>query len=152
MSLYFSFTLHFLLSTFHCAAAVPRVPAGQWRISRSGANLLCCRRVCAESSGDFRWLSQLRNVELLKLRFGEATLQNCDIMLRDVADSKRANSHVQKKLEAKRTAPVPSGDGWPPYARGRSVRQCLGTVLNEEWAHHGFCVRDLDTLSGREAP
>jgi hypothetical protein len=50
------------------------------------------------------------------------------------------------------TAPVPSGDGWPPYARGRRVRQCLGTVLNEEWAHHGFCVRDLDKLSGQEAP
>jgi hypothetical protein len=45
-------------------------------------------------------------------------------------------------------APVPDGDRWPPYARGRSVRQCLGTVLNEEWAHHGFCVRDLDRLSG----
>ena len=49
------------------------------------------------------------------------------------------------------TAPVPSDDGWPPYARGRSVRQCLGTVLNEEWAHHGFCVRDLAKLSGQEA-
>jgi len=48
------------------------------------------------------------------------------------------------------TAPVPSGDGWPPYARGRRVRQCLGTVLNEEWAHHGFCVRDLDKLAGQE--
>lgn len=43
-------------------------------------------------------------------------------------------------------APVPDGEGWPPYARGRRVRQCLGTVLNEEWAHHGFCVRDLDKL------
>ncbi len=47
-----------------------------------------------------------------------------------------------------RTAPVPDGDRWPPYARGRSVRQCLGTVLNEEREHHGFCVRDLDILSG----
>lgn len=45
-----------------------------------------------------------------------------------------------------RTAPVPDDDGWPPYARGKSVRQCLGTVLNEEWAHHRFCVRDLDRL------
>jgi hypothetical protein len=44
------------------------------------------------------------------------------------------------------TAPIPEGDGWPPYARGRSTRQCLGTVLNEEWAHHGFCVRDIDLL------
>jgi DinB family protein len=44
------------------------------------------------------------------------------------------------------TAPVPDDDRWPPYARGRSVRQCLGTVLNEEHEHHGFCVRDLTIL------
>jgi hypothetical protein len=43
-------------------------------------------------------------------------------------------------------APIPEGEGWPPYARGRSTRQCLGTVLNEEWAHHGFCVRDLNLV------
>jgi hypothetical protein len=48
--------------------------------------------------------------------------------------------------ELAQTAPVPDGEGWPPYAKGRRVRQCLGTVLNEEWAHHGFCVRDLDKL------
>src|SRR6478752_6316098 len=35
------------------------------------------------------------------------------------------------------TAPVPDGEGWPPYARGRTVWQCLETVLNEGWAHHG---------------
>ncbi|MGN6752864.1 MAG: DinB family protein [Intrasporangium sp.] len=44
-------------------------------------------------------------------------------------------------------APVPDDDRWPPYAKGRRVRQCLGTVLNEEWEHHGFCMRDLDKLS-----
>jgi DinB family protein len=44
------------------------------------------------------------------------------------------------------TAPVPDDDRWPPYAKGRTVRQCLGTVLDEDWAHHGFCVRDLDKL------
>ena len=46
-------------------------------------------------------------------------------------------------------APIPDGPGWPPYARGRSVAQCLRTVLNEEREHHGFCVRDLDLLAGR---
>jgi hypothetical protein len=30
------------------------------------------------------------------------------------------------------TAPVPDGDGWPPYARGRRTQQRLGTALNEE--------------------
>src|SRR5215470_13633102 len=43
-------------------------------------------------------------------------------------------------------APIPDNDMWPPYARGRSVRQCLGTVLNEEFEHHQFCVRDLDLI------
>jgi hypothetical protein len=49
------------------------------------------------------------------------------------------------------TAPVPDHDSWPPYAKGRTVRQCLGTVLDEEWAHHGFCKRDLDKLSRQES-
>jgi hypothetical protein len=43
-------------------------------------------------------------------------------------------------------APVPHGPGWPPYARGRSVAQCLRVVFGEEWAHHGFCVRDVDHI------
>jgi hypothetical protein len=46
-------------------------------------------------------------------------------------------------------APVPDDDRWPPYAKGRRVQQCLGTVLNEEWEHHGFCMRDLEKLSRR---
>jgi hypothetical protein len=50
-----------------------------------------------------------------------------------------------------KTAPVPDDDRWPPYAKGRRVQQCLGTVLNEEWEHHGFCVRDLAKLSHRGA-
>ena len=49
-------------------------------------------------------------------------------------------------------APVPDDGRWPPYAGGRRVSECLATVLDEEWAHHRFCVRDLDKLSGREAP
>ena len=48
-------------------------------------------------------------------------------------------------------APVPDDDRWPPYARGRSVRQCLGTVLGEEFEHHQFCVRDLDLIQGSVA-
>lgn len=45
--------------------------------------------------------------------------------------------------ELSAAAPVPEGAGWPPYAKGKSVLQCLHVVLNEEWEHHGFCVRDL---------
>jgi hypothetical protein len=49
-------------------------------------------------------------------------------------------------------APVPDDDVWPPYARGRTIRQCLGTVLNEEWEHHRFTIRDLDLISRRVTP
>ncbi|UNX53954.1 DinB family protein [Georgenia sp. TF02-10] len=50
--------------------------------------------------------------------------------------------------ELSAAAPVPAGPGWPPYAQGSSVLECLRVVLNEEWAHHGFCVRALDLLAG----
>jgi hypothetical protein len=50
-----------------------------------------------------------------------------------------------------RSAPVPDDDRWPPYAKGRRVQQCLVTLLNEEWEHHGFCMRDLDKVMRREA-
>jgi hypothetical protein len=50
------------------------------------------------------------------------------------------------------TAPVPDDDVWPPYARGRTVRHCLGTVLTEQWEHHRFTCRDLDLIAGRHAP
>jgi hypothetical protein len=35
--------------------------------------------------------------------------------------------------------------------RPAQVRQCLGTVLNETFAHHGFCVRDLDLIEAQDA-
>jgi hypothetical protein len=49
--------------------------------------------------------------------------------------------------ELSAVAPVPAGPGWPPYAAGKTVLQCVRIVLNEEHEHHGFCVRDLDLLT-----
>ncbi|KAK3732536.1 hypothetical protein RRG08_030736 [Elysia crispata] len=45
---------------------------------------------------------ELRYLELLKLRFGEAQLHFCEVMLRDVAESRRVNARIQ---EAGKTAP-----------------------------------------------
>ena len=44
-------------------------------------------------------------------------------------------------------APVPDDGRWPPYVTGRTVAQCLRTVLGEELEHHLFCVRDLDVVA-----
>ena len=38
---------------------------------------------------------QRRNLEILKIRFGEAPLQVCEVMLKDMTDSKRIDQHVQ---------------------------------------------------------
>ncbi|SER36402.1 mycothiol transferase [Microlunatus flavus] len=46
---------------------------------------------------------------------------------------------------------VADGPGWPPP--GHTVRQCLLTVLNEEYAHRLFAERDLAVLEeGGEGP
>jgi hypothetical protein len=46
-------------------------------------------------------------------------------------------------------APVPVGVGWPPQGEEHSVLECVQVILDEQWAHHGFCVRDLDLLEGQ---
>ena len=47
------------------------------------------------------------------------------------------------------TEPV-EGPGWPPPV-SFPVRDCLLTVLNEEWHHRLFAERDLDALTGGDA-
>ncbi|KZP01469.1 ubiquitin-protein ligase [Calocera viscosa TUFC12733] len=37
---------------------------------------------------------EIRNVEMLKMRFGEAPLQVCAVMLKDMTDSRRTNTHL----------------------------------------------------------
>ena len=43
---------------------------------------------------DFECTKELKTLELLKIRFGEAALQNAEIMMRDVNDSKRLNTVI----------------------------------------------------------
>ncbi|KAG2307668.1 hypothetical protein Bca52824_027416 [Brassica carinata] len=40
--------------------------------------------------------TEIRTVELLKIHFGEASMQRCEIMLNDLIDSKRVNTNVKK--------------------------------------------------------
>jgi hypothetical protein len=46
----------------------------------------------------------IRTLELLKLRFGEGSLGQCEIMVRDIAESKRINANIHSVI--KRTTPV----------------------------------------------
>lgn len=42
---------------------------------------------------------EIRHLEFLKIRFGDGELHNCEVMLKDVADSKRVNAHIQSLVE-----------------------------------------------------
>ncbi|XP_033110113.1 anaphase-promoting complex subunit 2-like [Anneissia japonica] len=49
------------------------------------------------TSFNFDTARELRYLELLKLRFGESQLHFCEVMLKDVADSKRINANIKEK-------------------------------------------------------
>jgi hypothetical protein len=40
---------------------------------------------------------QRANIEVLKLRFGDAALQVCDVMLKDMTDSRRLDAHFRSQ-------------------------------------------------------
>ncbi|KAL4703261.1 hypothetical protein ACJJTC_009236 [Scirpophaga incertulas] len=65
---------------------------------------------------------EIRYLELLKLKFGESQLHFCEVMLKDISDSKRMNSLIQqdKNLEVvddnfSCNALILSAQFWPPF-------------------------------------
>ncbi|KAG0360267.1 hypothetical protein BG005_011062 [Podila minutissima] len=46
---------------------------------------------------DFQVDREIRQLELLKIRFGEADLHHCEVMLADIAESKRISANIQER-------------------------------------------------------
>ena len=44
---------------------------------------------------------EVRNLELLKLRFGENSMTNCEIMIKDIEDSRRINANIKPTIASK---------------------------------------------------
>lgn len=42
--------------------------------------------------------------------------------------------------------------GYPTDPKRSTVLMCLRVVINEEWEHHRFVVRDLDQIATRKGP
>ncbi|KAG8214513.1 hypothetical protein J3R82DRAFT_9571 [Butyriboletus roseoflavus] len=57
--------------------------------------VLLAQRLLAIKDGNFD--RERRNIEILKIRFGESALQVCEVMLRDMTDSRRIDQHVQSQ-------------------------------------------------------
>lgn len=79
------------------------------------------------NKSDFDTDRDIRTLELLKLRFGENNMHGCEIMLKDLADSKRINTNIKAVAAAKLnqhgpTVPgTPSGPVTPPSDAGYST-------------------------------
>ncbi|VFQ66479.1 unnamed protein product [Cuscuta campestris] len=49
------------------------------------------------NKSDYDIDSEIRTLELLKIHFGESSMQKCEIMLNDLIDSKRTNTNIKAK-------------------------------------------------------
>lgn len=63
---------------------------------------------------DFYPEKEIRNLELLKLRFGDSVLHTCEVMLKDISDSKRIDAHIHSDSQ---------------YQNGNNVYQYTGNIV-----------------------
>jgi hypothetical protein len=70
------------------------------------------------------------------------------VRLDRMATVRRVIDGLTEELLASNTEPV-DGAGWPPPKESFPVRECLLTVLNEEWEHRRYAERDLAVLESR---
>jgi anaphase-promoting complex subunit 2 len=55
---------------------------------------------------DFNTDREVHNLELLKLRFGEASMRQCEVMIKDIDDSKRIQTNIHSTLAARPDEPA----------------------------------------------
>ncbi|WCJ22207.1 Anaphase-promoting complex subunit 2 [Euphorbia peplus] len=58
------------------------------------------------NKSDYDIDSEIRTLELLKIHFGEGSMQRCEIMLNDLIDSKRTNHNIKATMKPFQTDPV----------------------------------------------
>lgn len=76
------------------------------------------------SPNDFNAEREIKNLELLKVRFGETLLHSCDVMLKDITDSKRINTHIfspesglTEQPPFRMSALIVSSQFWPTFKK-----------------------------------
>jgi anaphase-promoting complex subunit 2 len=85
---------------------------------------------------------QIKVLDLLKARFGEAPLQSCEVMLKDVQDSGRVNAIIRRnqnldlndqEFEAARGAPEDNPEGPPkPLLHAKILSRLFWPQLHDE--------------------
>ncbi|CAB1318570.1 unnamed protein product [Coregonus sp. 'balchen'] len=87
---------------------------------------------------------EIRNVELLKLRFGESHMHYCEVMLKDVADSRRINTNIREEesrvAEEEQpplalSAMILSSEFWPTLKEEKMELPPLASQAMEAYTH-----------------
>ncbi|KAG1843025.1 hypothetical protein DFJ58DRAFT_717883 [Suillus subalutaceus] len=94
--------------------------------------VLLAQRLLAVKDGNFD--RERRNVEILKIRFGEAALQVCEVMLRDMTDSRRIDQHVQSQTASFMHPTIISRHFWPALESSGMVMPGQFQILQEQYA------------------
>lgn len=99
---------------------------------------------------------EIRNVELLKLRFGESHMHYCEVMLKDMADSRRINSNIREeesRLSEEEQPPLAlssiilSSEFWPPLKEEKLELPPLVCQAMEAYTHRYEKLKAMRTLS-----
>uniref|UniRef100_I3JSM4 Anaphase-promoting complex subunit 2 n=1 Tax=Oreochromis niloticus TaxID=8128 RepID=I3JSM4_ORENI len=99
---------------------------------------------------------EIRNVELLKLRFGESHMHYCEVMLKDMADSRRINSNIREeesKLSEEEQPPLPlsaiilSSEFWPTLKEEKLELPPVVCQAMEAYTHRYEKLKAMRTLS-----
>jgi anaphase-promoting complex subunit 2 len=105
---------------------------------------------------DFDTDKEVHTLELLKLRFGELSMRNCEIMIKDTDDSKRVINNIHKTLNAEasrqqqQAMETESPD--PEVVDAAIVSHIFWPALqNEQFKHHPCLQAGLDQFGAEYA-
>jgi len=85
---------------------------------------------------------EVHNLELLKLRFGEAAMRQCEVMIKDIDDSKRIHTNIHSTLGSN------PGENCSPVVDAAIVSHIFWPALQkEEMKYHPSIKSKLDEFS-----
>ncbi|KAJ7684510.1 hypothetical protein DFH06DRAFT_9398 [Mycena polygramma] len=97
--------------------------------------VLLAQRLLAITDDNFEKVEkERRNIEILKIRFGEAALQVCEVMLKDMSDSKRIDGHVQSQKASIVHPTIISRHFWPSLESSDIVMPGQFQALQTQYA------------------
>ncbi len=101
-------------------------------------NIIAERLLSAQT--DFT--QEVRVLELLKKRFGDVALQNCDVMIKDINDSRRSDAAIRRTGRQQRGFPATPMAQHPTTTAGQTEAE-TGAASDDELRYHSRILSRL---------